>query len=62
VEDARVVGQGNGIFHAVDAQTRATVEVQEPEYVDSGEFQPFDLDTSFSDVRRRFADFLLETR
>jgi hypothetical protein len=62
VDDPRVVVQGNSILHAVDSQTRATVEVQEPEYVESGEFQPFDLDTSFSEVRRRFADFLLETR
>jgi outer membrane protein assembly factor BamB len=62
VDDARVVVQGNGIFHAVDSQTRATVEVQGPAYVDSSDFQPLDLDTSFSDVRRRFADFLLETR
>ena len=62
VDDARVVVQGNGIFYGVDSQTRATVEVQEPQYVESGEVQPFDLDTSFSEVRRRFADFLLETR
>jgi len=62
VDDARVVVQGAGIFHAVDSQTRATVEVQEPEYVESGGFQPLDLDTSFSEVRRRFADFLIETR
>jgi outer membrane protein assembly factor BamB len=62
VDDARLVVQGNAIFHAVDSQTRATVEVQEPEYVESGWFQPFDLETSFSEVRRRFADFLLETR
>jgi hypothetical protein len=62
VEDARIVVGGNGVFHGVDPQTRAIVETQEPGYVDTGWSTVLDLPTSFDEVRRRFAGFLLETR
>ena len=62
IDDARVVVQGNGIVHGVDPQTRSIVEVQEPEYVESSWFSVLDVDASYKEARRRFADFLLETR
>ena len=62
VEDARNLATGQPVFHGVDPQTHAVVEVQQPPYVESGWSAVLDLDTSFSEVRRRFADFLIETR
>ena len=62
VEDARTVSGGSGAFHGIDPQTRAVVEIQQPQYVESGWSTVFDLPTSFDEVRRRFADFLIETR
>ena len=62
VDDARLVIQGNGIVHGVDPQTRAVIGVEEPGYRESGWFSVLDVDASYKDARRRFADFLLETR
>ena len=62
VEDARVVVSSQGVFHGVDPQTHAVIEVQQPGYVESGWSTMLDVDTSFEEVRRRFADFLIETR
>ncbi len=53
---------GQGVFHGVDPQTHAVVEVQQPGYVETGWSTMLDLSTRFDDVRRRFADFLIETR
>ena len=62
VEDARTIGGGQSVFHGVEPQTRAIVEVQQPPYVETGWSTVLDLPTSFDEVRRRFAGFLLETR
>jgi hypothetical protein len=62
VEDARTMGGGQSAFHGVEPQTRAIVEVQQPPYVETGWSTVFDLPTSFDEVRRRFAGFLLETK
>ncbi len=62
VDDARLVVSGQGVFHGVDPQTHAVVEVQQPGYVETGWSTMLDLSTRFDDVRRRFADFLIETR
>jgi hypothetical protein len=61
VDDARA-GSGGGAFHGVEPQTHAVVEVQQPPYVESGWSAVLDVDTSFAEARRRFADFLIETR
>jgi hypothetical protein len=62
VEDARTLSGGQSVFHGVEPQTRAIVEVQQPPYLETGWSTIFDLPTSFVEVRRRFAGFLLETR
>jgi len=62
VDDARLVVSGQGVFHGVDPQTRAVIEVQQPGYIETGWSAILDLSTSFEEVRRRFADFLIETR
>lgn len=62
VDDARMVVSGQGVFHGVDPQTHAVVEVQQPGYIETGFSAMLDVNTSFEEVRRRFADFLIETR
>ena len=62
VDDARMVASGPGLFYGVDPQTRAVVEVQQPEYIETGWSSTIDVSTTFEEVRRRFADFLIETR
>jgi outer membrane protein assembly factor BamB len=62
VDDPRTVAGGVAVFHGVDPQTRAIVEVQQPPYVETGWSTVIDIGTSFDEVRRRYADFLLETR
>ena len=62
VDDARVIVQANGIVHGVDPQTRAVVEVQEPDYVESAWSSVLDVETSYKEARRRYADFLIDTR
>ena len=62
VDDARMVVSGQGVFHGVDPQTRAVVEVQQPGYIETGWSAMLDVSTTFEEVRRRFADFLIETR
>lgn len=61
VDDARA-GSGGGAFHGVEPQTHTVVEVQQPPYVESGWSAVLDVDTSFVEARRRFADFLIETK
>jgi len=61
VSDARVVLSGQSVFHGVDPQTHAVVEVQQPGYVETGWSAMLDVNTTFEEVRRRFADFLIET-
>jgi hypothetical protein len=61
VDDARMGGGGQSVFYGVDPQTRAVVEVQQPSYLETSWSAMLDIDTSFNEVRRRFADFLLET-
>ena len=62
VDDPRTVAGDQAVFHGVDPQTRAIVEVQPPAYIETGWSTLVDLGTAFDEVRRRFADFLLETR
>jgi hypothetical protein len=62
VDDARMVVSGQGVFHGVDPQTHAVIEVQQPGYIETGWSAMLDVDTGFEEVRRRFADFLIETR
>jgi len=62
VSDAHVVLSGQGVFHGVDPQTHAVIEVQQPGYVETGWSAMVDVSTTFEEVRRRFADFLIETR
>lgn len=62
VEDARIVAGAVAIFHGVEPQTHAIVEVQQPPYVESSWSTVLDVDTSFDEVRRRFANLLIETR
>jgi len=62
VDDARSVVDSPGVFHGVDPQTHAIVEVQQPPYIETGWSTMLDLDTSFDEVRRRLADFQIETR
>jgi hypothetical protein len=62
VDEPRIVAGGIGVFYGVDSQTRAIVEVQQPPYVETGWSTLVDIGTSFDEARRRFADFLLETR
>ena len=62
VDDARMVVSGQGVFHGVDPQTHAVIEVQQPGYIETGWSAMLDIDTGFEEVRRRFADFLIETR
>lgn len=62
VTEARTLGAATPAFHAVDPQTHAIVEVQQPPYVETGWSTVIDIPTSFEEVRRRFADFLIETR
>jgi hypothetical protein len=62
VDDPRTVGGAQAAFHGVDPQTRAIVEVQQPPYIETGWSTLVDIGTSFDEARRRFADFLLETR
>jgi outer membrane protein assembly factor BamB len=62
VDDAHMVGGAEGVFHGVDPQTHALIEVQQPAYIETMWSTMLDLDTSFEEVRRRFADFLIETR
>jgi hypothetical protein len=62
VDDPRMVVRGQGVFHGIDPQTHAVVEVQEPGYVETGWSAMLDVSTMFEEVRRRFADFLIETR
>jgi hypothetical protein len=45
VQHARIVVQGNGIFHGFDPVTRSVVEVTEPAYVESGWFSSFAFTT-----------------
>ena len=62
VDDARMVVSGQGVFHGVDPQTHAVIEVQQPGYIETGWSTVLDISTTFDEVRRRFADFLIETR
>jgi hypothetical protein len=62
VEDARTAGGGSGVFYGLEPQTRAIVEVQQPQYVETGWSSIFDIPASFDEVRRRFADFLIESK
>jgi hypothetical protein len=62
VEDARTVAGSEGAFHGIEPQTHAIVEIQQPPYIETGWSAVFDIPTSFDEVRRRFAGFLLETR
>ncbi len=62
VDDARTGSGSQSAFYGVEPQTRAIVEVQQPPYVETGWSAALDLDTGFSEVRGRFAQFLLETR
>ena len=62
VDDARMIVSGQGVFHGVDPQTHAVIEVQQPGYIETGWSAMLDVDTSFGEVRRRFADLLIETR
>jgi hypothetical protein len=62
VDDARMVVSGQGVFHGVDPQTHAVIEVQQPGYIETGWSAMLDIDTGFEEVRRRFADFLIESR
>jgi len=62
VDDARTLGTSQPVFHGVDVPTRAIVEVQQPGYVETGWSAVLDIPTAFEEARRRFADFLLETR
>jgi hypothetical protein len=62
VEDARTVAGLRGAFHGIEPQTHAIVEIQQPQYIETGWSAVFDIPTSFDEVRRRFAGFLLETR
>jgi hypothetical protein len=62
VDDARMVVSEQGVFHGVDPQTHAVIEVQQPGYIETGWSAMLDIDTGFEEVRRRFADFLIETR
>jgi len=62
VDDARIVAPGQATVHGVDPQTRALIEVQEPAYVESSWSAVLDVETDFAEIRRRFADFLIETR
>jgi hypothetical protein len=62
IDDARMVVSGQGVFHGVDPQTRAVVEVTQPGYIETGWSAMLDVSTAFEEVRRRFADFLIETR
>lgn len=62
LDDARVVAQHDGVVHGVDPETRAVIEVRQPPYIESSWTAMLDVDTAFDDVRRRFADFLIETR
>jgi len=62
VEDARSVAGGRGVFHGVEPQTHAIVEIQQPQYIETDWSAVLDIPTSFDEVRRRFAGFLLETR
>ena len=62
VEDARSIAGGRGAFHGVEPQTHAIVEIQQPQYIETDWSAVLDIPTSFDEVRRRFAGFLLETR
>ncbi len=62
VEDARTVAGGQGVFHGIDPQAHAIVEVQQPAYIETAWSTAFDLPTSFGEARRRYADFLLDAR
>lgn len=62
VDDARTVAGGQGVLHGIEPQTHAIVEIQQPPYIETGWSAVLDIPTSFAEVRRRFADFLLETR
>jgi hypothetical protein len=62
IDDARIAAPGQAVIHGLDPQTRSVVEVQEPGYVESAWSSMLDIDTTFAEVRRRFADFLVETR
>ena len=62
VDDARMVVSGQGVFHGVDPQTRAVVEVTQPATSRPAGRRCSTSDTAFDEVRRRFADFLIETR
>ncbi len=62
VDDARVVAGGQGVLHGTDPQTHAVIEVQQPGYIETGWSTMLDMNTTFEEVRRRFAGFLIETR
>jgi len=62
IDEARISAPGQAVIHGLDPQTRSVIEVQEPGYVESAWSSMLDIDTSFAEVRRRFADFLIETR
>ena len=62
VDDARIIAPGQATVHGVDPQTRSLIEVQEPAYVESSWSAMLDVETDFAEIRRRFADFLIETR
>jgi len=62
VDDARIAVPGQAVIHGIDPQTRSVIEVQGPAYTESAWSSMLDIDTSFAEVRRRFADFLIDTR
>jgi len=62
VVDPRTVAGGPAALHGADSQSHAIVEVQQRPYVESGWSTMLDIDTSFAEVRRRFAGFLVETK
>ena len=62
VEDSRNLVTGQPVFHGVEPQTHAVIEIQQPSYVETGWSAVLDVETSFDEVRRRFANFLIETR
>src|SRR5262249_42866290 len=53
VEGARIVIQGNGIFHGFDPVTRSVVEISEPTHVESGWFSTFSFTTTVARERER---------
>jgi hypothetical protein len=54
VQNARIVVQGNGVFHGFDPVTRSVVEVDEPAYQESGWFSVFSFTTTIPLERKHF--------